>query len=112
MNCVVCEQGLSLTWTDTHGVAACLNCGAPYRVFHYENDVRVEKPAELALDETGKAMALRYWQEAGRKVFPGCYDMGLTRGGATTYSGATQDEIESFNDWYLKQPEKAVGEQT
>lgn len=105
MNCTVCETRLGFQWSDTHGVGVCLACGMPYRIFHYEGEERVEKPPEPALNDEGVTLARRYWAAKRRRVFPGCYDMGISGRRGTSYSGATQQDIEEFEDWYGGQPE-------
>ncbi len=107
--CDVCGERLVFQWSDTHGVGVCCHCLAPYNIYQYENDKRVDGPPTLALTEQGKALALRYWQETNRKVFPGTYDMGIGRNGCT-YSGATGEDIRHFNAWYARQPEAAQAE--
>src|SRR5690606_39156367 len=77
MNCEVCESILTFRWSDTHGVGVCMKCGAPYTVIHYEGDKRIDKPPEIALNESGVEIAKRYWNEKGRRVFPAAFDMGF-----------------------------------
>lgn len=99
--CVVCESDLRFKWSDTHGIAVCYRCGMPYRLYHYdENDKRVDKPIEAALDDAGIGLAKRYWQEANDRVFPGVYDMGILSGRDYSYSGATRDQMDRFSAWY------------
>lgn len=105
MPCETCEsKELYWRWTDTHGVAVCGTCGTPYRLYHYENDKRVEKPPSPMLNERGMAIAKQYWQETKRRVFPASYDMGMERGGRT-YSGATREDCAAFNQWAKQHPE-------
>lgn len=101
ITCVTCDESRpSFRWTDTHGVAVCNRCGTPYRLFHYdEDDKRVEKPPTVCLNDDGVQIARRYWAEAHRMVYPGCYDMGIMRG-SSSYSGATEDDAEAFGKWY------------
>lgn len=107
--CVVCGAAHGFQWSDTHGIGVCHYCATPYTIFHYEGEgddkKRVDKPPTCALDETGIALAKRYWAKTGRKVFPGCCDMGLLGHRDRTYSGATADDMQVFGDWYDKQPE-------
>lgn len=97
--CDCCGDALRLQWTDTHGVAVCIACGLPYRVYHYENDKRIDKAPEMCLTPEGLGIARRYWAERNRRVYPACFDMGILRGRAS-YSGATRDDCEEFNSWY------------
>ena len=44
MNCDICKtENPSWAWTDTHGVARCCKCGAPYRLYHYEGEGEATK---------------------------------------------------------------------
>lgn len=105
--CDICGVGLVFRWTDTHGVGVCTHCGAPYTIYHYhpETKERLEKPPELALSESGKTLAARYWTERKAMVFPAAYDMGYSSRRDTTYSGATREDERSFHDWLRQQPE-------
>lgn len=98
--CAVCGEPFHFRWTDTHGVAVCGNCGLPYRLYHYKNDVRVDKPPTIAVKEEWLPLARQYWQERRRRVFPMAYDVGIFRGrGGRSYSGATEDDCEAFEQW-------------
>lgn len=98
--CACCGNRLAVQWSDTHGVGVCTSCGLPYRLYHYENDKRVEKPAEPCLTARGVEIAKEYWTETHRRVFPACYDMGIGRDGRS-YSGATSGDCDAFNTWYV-----------
>lgn len=103
MNCATCGKELSYRWTDTHGIGVCLNCATPYKLLHYAADGHpLDLPPSPALDATGMAIAKRYWDETGKKTFPGVYDFtGVHhRRGDATYSGATAGEIQAFDAWY------------
>lgn len=111
--CEICGAAPSFQWSDTHGVGVCHQCGAPYTIFHYdENKQRVDKAPEFALNDLGKTLALRYWKETSQRVFPGYFDMGFTSRGDRTYSGASRDDIHLFNDWLDKQPETLARKQS
>lgn len=98
--CAVCDGSPYWRWTDTHGVAVCRTCGLPFRLYHYENDVRVEKPPSIAVKESWVPLAREYWAETKRRVFPGAFDMGIFRSrGGLSYSGATLDEMREFEEW-------------
>lgn len=47
--CDVCDVQLVFGWSDVHGEAECGHCGAPYIIYHYENDKRVDRPPSLNL---------------------------------------------------------------
>jgi hypothetical protein len=97
--CAVCESMLSVTWTDTHGVGACIVCALPYRIYHYDGDQRVDKAPSLAVDDKWLPLAREYWTENRRRVFPACYDMGFLGSRGRTYSGASEEDILLFNEW-------------
>lgn len=65
--CEVCESELRFHWTDTHGVGVCGECGAPYKIYHYENvdgeSRRVDRPPLILLLQSGINIAKRYWSE-------------------------------------------------
>lgn len=107
--CLVCNSPHGFQWTDTHGVGVCHRCGAPYTVFHYaaseSGNKRVDKAPEIALNPEGVVLARRYWAETQRMVYPAAYDMGFLSGRSTTYSGATQDDLNAFEEWHDRQPE-------
>lgn len=102
--CAICGTDLRVSWTDTHGVAACLECGLPYRLYHYENDARVEKPPTVAIKDEWVVVGRQYWQETHRRTFPAAYDMGILRG-ERSYSGATREDCELFDAWLDAHPE-------
>ncbi len=77
-----------------------MTCGLPYRIYHYENDVRVSRPPSVEIKEEWLILGREYWRETHRRVFPGAFDMGVFRSrGGRTYSGATEDEMREFDDW-------------
>lgn len=97
-NCAICEKPLAFRWSDTHGIGACTTCGLPYRIYHYENDQRVEKPPSIAIDEAWLPLGRKYWAETHRRTFPAAFDFMRGRGGRS-YSGASEDECEEFHAW-------------
>ena len=96
--CAICESTLRFKWSDTHGVAVCTTCGLPYRLYHYENDERVDKPPSIAVTDEWMPIGRKYWQETRRRTFPAAYDFMNGRRGRT-YSGASDDEIDKWNSW-------------
>jgi hypothetical protein len=73
-NCEICEHRLSVCWRDQHGIAACVTCGAPYRIYHYDADhKRIDKKPELLLQSKWVPLMRRYWSEEHRNVAPGAY---------------------------------------
>lgn len=97
MNCEICEtENPHWAWTDTHGVAQCCACGAPYKILHYEGEgesrKRVEKPPELCVKPEYVPILQAYRAEIGRMIpsgfsFPGGQEL------------ATPDDISAFNAW-------------
>jgi hypothetical protein len=102
--CECCGESLSFTWSDTHGVGCCHTCGLPYTLYHYEGDKRVEKPPAVAIKPEWVSVGKAYWDEKRMRVFPGCYDMGISTGDRT-YSGASAHEMNEFNAWLAAHPE-------
>lgn len=90
--CAVCDKELSLSWTDTHGVAQCRACGVPYRVYHYEGSRRVEKPIELMVLEEWRPLIKRYHAETSHRVPSGC----SFPGGQEV---ATRTDMEAWKRW-------------
>jgi hypothetical protein len=107
MSCNICDSELRYAWTDHHGIAQCVKCGAPYRLLHYEGEGdqkrRVEKPPEPLLTEDAEP-ARRCWEETRAKLsavgmgfsFPGGYDV------------ATGDDYERSGVWWKQY--RAAGE--
>lgn len=104
--CAVCDEPLSAVWTDTHGVGACRTCGLPYRLYHYENDERVDKPPAIAVDEAWVPLAREYWTLCRRRVFPATFDMGFFGSRERTYSGASREDITEFDAWMERQKDR------
>lgn len=94
--CAVCDQPQRFRWTDTHGVGACLTCGAPYRIYHYEENKRVEGAPSLEMVDWFVPFARQYWQENRRNVFPGAYNFP-----GSSYEVASNEDFETFRDWMV-----------
>jgi hypothetical protein len=87
-----------MAWTDTHGVAQCSECGAPYRVFHYEGDERkrVEKAPECLIRDEDLATDRRCYTESGARL--SAVGFGLSfRGG---YEVATREDTDKLIAWH------------
>lgn len=105
-DCKVCNtQEAGFIWTDTHGVGICSNCGCPYQIYFYDEKTQepIKKEPECLLKESGIELAKRYFVEFGRKVFPAQFDMGFLGGRSETYSGASKEDVELWNEWMEKQ---------
>lgn len=100
MKCILCDHEMGFRWTDAHGVAVCITCGLPYRLYHYEGDKRIEKPPSVAVTDEGVQLARAYWSEKKRMVLPGCFDMGFLGHRGTTYSGASREDCAAWDEWY------------
>lgn len=98
--CAICSSPLGVRWTDTHGVGVCTTCGLPYRIYHYENDERVDRPPSIEVNERWLPLAKEYLDTLKQRVFPGACDMGILRHrGGRTYSGATEEQMREFDEW-------------
>lgn len=94
--CAVCdEQPICVAWTDTHGVAQCTRCGTPYRVIHYEDDKRVDKPMEVQLKPEAIPIRRRYWAEHQRPM-PGGFSFGPRE---QTQEVATRADFDAYKEW-------------
>lgn len=100
VSCECCGDPLRFAWTDTHGVGVCVTCGLPYRIYHYENGVRVDRQPSVVMLPSGVEIAKRYWAEKKRRVWPGTFDMGILHGRSYSYSGATESDMHDFDEWY------------
>jgi len=101
--CHVCDQPLCVSWTDTHGIAQCWTCGAPYRVFHYENGVRAKKEPELLLEEGTLDEDRQCYAETQARL--SAVGMGLSFPGG--YDVATAEDHRKLGDWYKAHTEVA-----
>ena len=102
--CLVCDRPISLAWTDSHGVAQCLICGAPYRIFHYEGEGndrhRVEREPKLLLNEESLPNHRQCCTETKAKMsavglqlsFPGGCDV------------ASREDMAAITAWWKRQP--------
>ena len=98
--CVLCGKAAAFQWSDTHGVAAEIHCGMPYRLYHYDTEnKRLDKgPEPITLYPGWLEIGKRYHTETGRRAFPASFDMGIGRGGYS-YSGASPSDIQVWDDW-------------
>lgn len=96
--CAVCDRQLAVRWTDHWGIAACWNCGTPYRLY-FSTKEGVETPStgampELQIISEWLPLVRKYWQETGRLVEPGSFIYLGDR-----YDVATQDDFETWIAW-------------
>lgn len=98
MKCEICEKEARFRWTDNHGIGACWNCGAPYRLYHYDREgpkaERVDKPPELLILPMWRPILKRYWQETGRNCSPGAFNFP-----GSSYEVANEVDFETFDAW-------------
>ena len=109
--CAVCYTEARWAWCDQHGVAQCVKCGAPYRLFHYEGEgdtrKRVERPPEMLLDDDDVAAARRCFADTGAKL--SAVGMGLSFNGG--YDVANTYDHERGAEWWAQHrhsPRKAT----
>jgi hypothetical protein len=76
-------------------VGACHRCGAPYRLYHYEDGKRVEKPPECSFQEWYIPFARRYWHAHHRNVDPGAYNFP-----GSSYEVAQHADFEAHRAWH------------
>ena len=91
--CQICGSEPAWSWTDTHGIAQCFTCGTPYRIYHYENDRRIDKEPELAVRDECVEFVQRYWDETKSRIpgghsFPGGQEL------------TNDDERKRFSEWW------------
>jgi hypothetical protein len=94
--CQICDRvNPIMRWTDHHGIAACCKCGAPYRVFHYdENKQRIDKEPQLMLKPAWIDTIKKYFDETGRNCAPGAFNFP-----GSSYEVATQGDFDSIDNW-------------
>ncbi len=91
--CLICEEPkVGFRWTDTHGVAQCSKCGAPYRVYHYVDDKRVERQPELQIKPELVEAIKGYYKTTRRKI-PGGFSF------SQDYEVASPEDAEEFYGW-------------
>ncbi len=97
--CVVCEETPVFAWTDTHGIAQCGNCGAPWRLIHYDGKARVDLPPErVALDIPDGRLREFHKSTGGRLSAVG---MGLSFPGG--YDVARKEDIAKWREFTTKE---------
>ena len=90
--CLICKEDIVVRWTDTHGIAQCNKCGAPYRIYHYENDKRVDREPELQLRADFIEPCREYWQQK-RRPMPGGFSF------AADYEVSSEEDREEWYAW-------------
>lgn len=95
--CVVCDQKPMWAWTDTHGIAQCVHCGTPYRLYHYEGEgdeqKRVDKPPQCMAIPAWIPLLRRYRADSKGRKIPGGFSF------SEDYEVARPDDFEAFNAW-------------
>ena len=98
IKCEICENDLAIRWTDTHGIGACITCGTPYKIYHYdENNKRVDKSAENLILPEWISLMKQYWNENKRNCDPGAFNFP-----GSNYEVATKEDFEIYNKWMEK----------
>lgn len=103
--CDICEQYLGLQWTDTHGVAVCLNCGAGYQILYY--DEKNNCTAKLSVPNVKPKylpVLRRYVAETGRK-FPSGFNFP-----SSSYEFVSQEDSEAFGEWMRNRADAILAE--
>lgn len=99
MKCQICDQeDAKFAWTDTHGVAQCINCGAPYKLLHYEAGKQVIRPELVVISiesfrDCFKETKAKFSAVGMKLSFPGGQDI------------ATRDDIDKVTAWKKAQEE-------
>jgi hypothetical protein len=99
-DCIICGHGPGFRWTDNHGIGACVRCGAPYRLYHYEKDEetgeskRVEKDPECLIAKYYIPFAREYWEAHHRNCMPGAFNFP-----GSSYEVATRKDFECYKKW-------------
>ena len=100
--CGICDRDVLPVWTDTHGIAQCQACGAPYQIYHYEEingrDTRIDKPWKLMLLPEYVQPARDYWQLNKRRMPSGC-SMGYSGDPGRPQELATREDGEAWLAW-------------
>lgn len=92
--CALCGHATRYRWTDTVGVAACVVCGAPHRLFSLEGTRRVYHEPRLLIAPSWQPLLRRYFQETGRNCDPGGFNFS---GGSSEV--AQKADFDSYNAW-------------
>jgi len=96
--CLICGRDPGFRWCDHHGIGACLQCGAPYRIYHYDGEgdqkKRVDKPPELLIKSEWLEWTKAYWRDVHRNVSPGAFNMP-----GSSYEVATREDVEALDEW-------------
>jgi len=66
VDCKVCGQRLHFRWTIKHGVAECVICQTPYKVYHYDEEGNLDKYPELWLRDEFVEDAKEFYEERGQ----------------------------------------------
>lgn len=94
--CPICDRVRpSVSWTDTHGVAQCLACGCPLRLFFYEGQKRVDREPECRIDPEWIARIREYHASTKRKI-PSGFSIGCF---GDAQEVCTLADAEAFSAW-------------
>ncbi len=107
ITCEICGDSLSCRWTDTHGIGACLTCGAPYRLYHYAPDKkRVDKSPAIQIRPEWIPILKRYWEEVGHNCDPGGFNFS-----GSSYEVASEEDFRLYIQWMEKHKDELPKEE-
>lgn len=92
-DCLICREPVVFRWTDTHGVAQCSRCGAPYTIYHYDDGhKRLDQRPLLMIKAEYIAPCREYWDEKKRPMPGGfSFDPG--------YEVSSAEDREAWGAW-------------
>lgn len=99
--CEICDDTLHFRWTDTHGIGACMTCGATYRIYHYEGNKRVDREPSITLKPEWVDLHRRAYADLKCNVFPGAYNIP-----GSSYEVATKEEARRVDAWFKKRKDE------
>jgi len=83
--CLICDSDWQVRWTDFHGEAVCITCGAPYQLRQPSGGDYKSFPA-LKIKENWIPICKDYWNKTRKFVF-----------GGKSFSEFTG--LQEFDDW-------------
>ena len=97
--CDICfGENNSFSWTDTHGVAQHVPCGAIYRIIHYDGDKPIDRDPVCVFNEETIANLRKCRAETGAIISARYFGFSC----ATGYDIASSEDIEVQDKWWRK----------